>query len=86
MAKEAYPGIGSSIKAIDLSNNSISELITGESYKGFGVNPDNGDIYVAMGASTTSNGEVKIYNKSGNLDKSLNVLISPKHILFHRVK
>ena len=86
MAKEAYPGTGSSIKAIDLSNNSISELITGESYKGFGVNPDNGNIYVAMGASTTSNGEVKIYNKSGNLDKTLSVLISPKHILFHQVK
>ena len=86
LAREEYPGKLSSIVAIDLMDNSKKEIITGESFNGLGINPENSDIYVLISPSATERGFLKIYDKNGKFKSVHKTMISPKHIVFHTVE
>ncbi len=83
LAREEYPGKLSSIISIDLTDNSKKEIITGESFNGLGINPENSDIYVLISPSATERGLLKIYDKDGKFKSVHKTMISPKHVVFY---
>jgi len=82
----AFTGTISALSTIDLSNDNISEILNGESFSGFNLEPTTDNIYLTITTSTTENGKLKIYSKTGSEIDSEDVLISPKHILFHQIQ
>ncbi|MCK5135215.1 MAG: hypothetical protein KAR19_05460 [Bacteroidales bacterium] len=88
LGKEAWPGTASSIYSIDVSSQTLSSsaLVSGESFNGFGVNPENDNIYVLISPSATENGSLKIYNSSGSLIDEEVTGISPKHVVFYNIE
>ena len=88
LGKEAWPGTASTIYSIDAPSQTLSSgaLISGEKFNGFGVNPENDNIYVFISPSTTENGSLKIYNSSGSLIDEEVTGISPKHAVFYNIE
>jgi len=85
ISNESYPGKGSNIYTFDLTNNTVSEsaLISGESFTGIDINPKNNDIFILVSPSTTENGTMKIYNKSGDLNDEIEVGLYPQQVVFY---
>jgi len=88
LGKEAWPGTASSIYSIDVPSQVLSNtaLISGEKFNGFGINPENDNIYVFISPSATENGSLKIYNSSGSLIDEEETGISPKHVVFYNIE
>jgi len=86
LAKEAWPGTKSFIKSVNLTTKTVTDLISGESFNGFNVNPKNNDIYILLAPSATEKGTLKIYDNKGSLLDTEEVGISPKHIVFYDAK
>ncbi len=88
LGKEAWPGTASSIYSIDVPSQTLSSsaLISGEKFNGFGVNPENDNIYVLISPSATENGSLKIYNSAGSLLDEEETGISPKHVVFYNIE
>jgi len=88
MGAEAYPGTASTIYTVDVTTKTLSSeaLISGENFYGFNVNPENEDVYVLNSPSTSENGTLKVYNKSGELQDEEAVGIGPNHVIFYNIE
>ncbi len=71
-------------KSVDVSSDSykVENLITGQSFTGFEINPDNGDVYLLISPDATKAGSMKIYDKSGSLKEEMETGIYPQDVLF----
>lgn len=88
LGKEAWPGTASSIYSIDVTSHTLSSsaLISGEKFNGFGVNPENDNIYILISPGATENGSLKIYNSAGSLLDEEETGVSPKHVVFYNIE
>ncbi len=72
------------LKNVDISDTSykVEDFIDGQSFTGFEVNPDNGDIYLLVSPDASNPGSMKIYDKSGSLKDEFETGIYPQDVLF----
>ncbi len=86
--KEAWPGTASTIYSIDVTSHTLSgsALISGEKFNGFGVNPENDNIYVLISPGATEKGLLKIYDSAGSLLDEEETGVSPKHVVFYNIE
>lgn len=86
--KEAWPGTASTIYSVDVTSHTLSNsaLISGEKFNGFGVNPENDNIYVLISPGATEKGSLKIYNSEGSLLDEEETGVCPKHVVFYNIE
>lgn len=87
LGKQEWPGTASYIYTVDVVSRQLgsSALISGESFNGFNINPDNNDIYVLISPSATSNGTLKVYNSTATLKDTKETGIAPQQVVFYNI-
>ncbi len=77
--------LSGAVKVFDVDNKQFESSDFVSSISGLNavsVNPDNDEVYVMISESTTTNGELQIYNENGEFVKSHLTGISPTWVLY----
>jgi len=88
ITNDSWPGKGSYVYTFDLNDYTVSEnpMITGEGFTGIDVNPKNNDLFICVSPDAVSNGEIKVYDKTGSLKVEFDAGIYPQQVVFYNVE
>ncbi|AZQ62296.1 hypothetical protein EI427_08610 [Flammeovirga pectinis] len=82
---DAYQGPSTTeVVSFGINDSSIgSAVISGEYFKGIGVNPSNGNIHVAVAQSFSESGSFRIYSNDGDMITEQPTGVGPFHFVFY---
>ena len=88
LGAESWPGTATTIYSVEVASKSLSSeaLITGESYYGFNVNPDNGDVYVLISPDPTTSGTLEIYAANGTKLSDEATGSGPNQVVYYAIE
>jgi len=88
ISNEPWPGKGSNIYTFDLNTYSVSKnpIVSGEGFTGIDINPKNNDLFICVSPDATSDGSIKIYDKTGSFKDEFNAGIYPQQVIFYDIE